>query len=167
VKQVAARREAFQSHLLLTRILHLGVYVFHSLRRSVWFFTRPPTRGVHGIPLTPDGKVVLVMLSYAKGWRLPGGGVKKGEDQLAGMLRELREEIGLTAYSDVEPICDFKHQPDFREGNATLFVVRGVTYHPRWSLEVRAVAEFHLSKLPADSASITLKLLALAKPKLR
>jgi 8-oxo-dGTP pyrophosphatase MutT (NUDIX family) len=152
---------------LLTRILHFGVNVFQSLRRSVWFVSRPRTKGVHGIPLTPDGKVVLVTLSYAGGWRLPGGGLKAGEDPHKAMLRELREEIGLHAHAAVEPICEFTHRPDFRRGEATLFIVRGVRYRPRWSLEVRAVAEFDPANLPPDTAAITHKLLALAERQLR
>ena len=107
--------------------------------------------------------MVLVTLSYAKGWRLPGGGRKADEDPSAGILRELREEIGLTAYTDLEPVCDFEHRPDFRYGEATLFVVRGVQYQPRWSLEVKAVAAFDLSALPTRTAAITHRLLGLAK----
>lgn len=103
------------------------------------------------------------MLSYAKGWRLPGGGRKTDEDPSAAMLRELREEIGLTAYTAIEPVCDFEHRPDFRHGEATLFVVRGVEYRPRWSLEVKAVEAFDLSALPTGTAAITHRLLRLAK----
>jgi 8-oxo-dGTP pyrophosphatase MutT (NUDIX family) len=47
-----------------------------------------PNGGVHGIPLTPDGKVVLVILSYATGWRLPGGGRKAGEDPREAIFTE-------------------------------------------------------------------------------
>jgi ADP-ribose pyrophosphatase YjhB (NUDIX family) len=118
---------------------------------------------VHGVPLTPDGKVVLVTLSYANGWRLPGGGRKANEVPSAAILRELREEIGLTAYTDLEPVCDFKHRPDHRHGEATLFVVRGVEYQPRWSLEVKAVEAFELNALPTRTTAITYRLLGLAK----
>lgn len=148
---------------MLGRILHFGVNAFQSLRRSIWFFSRPRTQGVHAVPLTPDGKVVLVTLSYAKGWRLPGGGRKADEDPREAILRELREEIGLTAYTSIEPVCDFEHRPDFRRGEATLFVVRGVQFQPRWSLEVRAVETFDLGALPYDTAAITRRLLRLAK----
>jgi 8-oxo-dGTP pyrophosphatase MutT (NUDIX family) len=107
--------------------------------------------------------VVLVTLSYAKGWRLPGGGRKADEDPFAAILRELREEIGLTAYTSIEAVCDFEHQPDFRCGEATLFIIRGVQYRPQWSLEVKAVAAFSLSALPTGIAAITHRLLGLAK----
>jgi 8-oxo-dGTP pyrophosphatase MutT (NUDIX family) len=132
------------------------------LRRGIWFFSRPRTLGVHGIPLTPEGDVVLVTLSYAKGWRLPGGGRKASEEPSAAILRELREEIGLKAYTSIEVVCDFEHQPDLRRGEATLFVIRGVQYRPRQSLEVKAVAAFSLGALPTRTAAITHKLLALA-----
>lgn len=110
---------------------------------------------------------MLVTLSYAKGWRLPEGGHKTGEDPCEAMLRDLREEIGLTAHLGLIPICGFDHRPDFRHGDATLFLVQGVKYRPRWSLEVRTVAEFSLSDLPHDIALVTLELLALAEPQLR
>ena len=145
------------------RILHLGVYAFQTVRRGIWFFSRPRTQGVHAIPLTPEGKLVLVKLSYAKGWRLPGGGRKADEDPVAAILRELREEIGLTAYEAIEPVCEFEHRPDFRRGQATLFIVRDVEYQPRWSLEVKDVEAFDLSALPTDLAAITHKLLGLAR----
>lgn len=132
----------------------------------MWFFSRPRTVGVHGIPLTPEGNVVLVTLSYAKGWRLPGGGQKPSEDSCGAILRELREEIGLTKYSHLELVSSFRHRPDYRRDQASLFVVRGVKYQPRWSLEVRKVGEFDPNELPTDTATITRQLLALAQPEL-
>lgn len=161
-QRLAEPPRAFQGSGLLTRLLHLGVHAFQSLRRAGWFVTRPRTEGVHGIPLTPQGRLVLVTLSYAPGWRLPGGGLKRGEERTAAMLRELREEIGLTAHAAIEPVCEFTHRPDYRHGEATLFIVRGVRYRPRWSLEVKRVAEFDPADLPTDTAPITHRLLALA-----
>lgn len=149
---------------MLTRLLHHAVHLFQTIRRSIWFVTRPKALGVHGIPLTPEGKLVLVTLSYAPGWRLPGGGIKPHEDRPAAMLRELREEIGLTAHGAVEPVCDFTHRPDFRHGEATLFIVRDVTYRPRWSLEVKEVCAFDLDALPENTARITHRLLEMAGP---
>jgi 8-oxo-dGTP pyrophosphatase MutT (NUDIX family) len=122
--------------------------------------------GVHGIPLTPEGKVVLVTLSYAKGWRLPGGGQRPSEENVDAVLRELREEIGLTSYSNLELVRGFAHRPNYRRGQASLVIVRGVKYQPRWSLEVKEVGEFDLNELPPATAVITRQLLALAQPQL-
>jgi len=136
------------------------VHLFQRSRRLLWFFTNPSTQGVHAIPLTSEGKVVLVTLSYARGWRLPGGGIKPGEDPEPAVLRELREEIGMTGHGAVRKVTDFRHRPDFREATGTLFVVRDVIYRPRWSLEIKAVRAFPLDALPPDMPHITRSLLA-------
>ena len=154
------------TRLVTRRILHLGVSCFQAVRRVGWFITRPETVGVHGIPLTPEGKVVLVTLSYAHGWRLPGGGKNEAEDFSAAMLRELREEIGLVSHESLELVSSFEHRLDFRRGKGSLFVIRGVRYRPKWSLEVKEVGEFDLGNLPENTAKITLQLIALAAPRL-
>ena len=109
---------------------------------------------------------MLVTLSYARGWRLPGGGVKRNEDRQEAMLRELSEEIGLTAHESVELVGGFKNRPDYRHAEETLYIVRGVRYRPRWSLEVKDIGEFELDRLPDGTAPITHQLLTLVKAQL-
>jgi 8-oxo-dGTP pyrophosphatase MutT (NUDIX family) len=146
------------------RALHWGVRRLHRGRRLVWSVTRPETAGVHAVALTPAGKVVLVTLSYVDGWRLPGGGLKRGEDPRDAVLRELREEIGLTAHGEAALVTVFDHNPDFKKDRSSLFVVRDVQYAPRWSLEVAAVGEFPLDALPPDLSRVTGQLLREASP---
>ncbi len=134
----------------------------HRARRSLWFFTRPATSGVHALALTPQRRIVLVTLSYARGWRLPGGGRKRGEADEQAMLRELREEIGMTSHGGIEKVARFSHRPDFRQDRSSLFIVRDVAYRPKWSLEIKAIAEFDLEALPHDTAHITRRLIAAA-----
>lgn len=99
--------------------------------------------GVHAIALTPGRKIILVKLRYAPGWRLPGGGRDADEDLATAALRELREEIGMTAHGRV------------RVANG-LVIVEDVTYRPRrWSWEVAAVTETSLDALPADTSPRT------------
>jgi 8-oxo-dGTP pyrophosphatase MutT (NUDIX family) len=48
------------------------------------------------ILITCHGRVVVVKGWLGNGkWNLPGGGLHKGEEPLAGLLREVAEEIGL------------------------------------------------------------------------
>jgi 8-oxo-dGTP pyrophosphatase MutT (NUDIX family) len=148
---------------LLKALLHHAVNVFQRVRKAMWFVTRPTTFGVHAVPITPSGNIVLVKLSYASGWRLPGGGRKPHEDPERAVIRELQEEIGLERYENVQKVTDFEHRPDFRRSQSSLFVVRDVVYRSKWSLEIKAVAEFHPGELPPDTAPITRGLLAKAR----
>ena len=130
------------------RVLITGV---HALLRLGWFVRRPRTFGAHALALTPAGKVILVRLRYAPGWRLPGGGRKPDEDPSAAVLRELREEIGMTAHGEVQLAAELEERPDFKRDLAALFVVRDVGYRPkRWSWEVEAICEAPLDALPPD-----------------
>jgi 8-oxo-dGTP pyrophosphatase MutT (NUDIX family) len=111
------------------------------------------------VPLTDRGTVVLVRLTYAPGWRLPGGGRKRGEAPVEAVLRELREEIGLVVHQAVERLEDVR--PSFgRAGDrSALFLVRGVEYRPRRSLEIEEIAEFDPNRLPVDTASWTMEVI--------
>lgn len=129
-------------------ILRLFVGGIHRLLRAFWFVRRPRTFGAHAVALTPRGGIVLVKLRYAPGWRLPGGGRKESEDPEEAVLRELREEIGMTAHGPVQLACELEERPDFKRDTASLFIVRDVEYRPKWSLEVESVTEASLDALP-------------------
>ena len=98
----------------------------------------PSGPGAHAAAFTPDRRIILVKLRYAPGWRLPGGGRGADENLQAAALRELREEIGMTAHGRVEVARG-------------LVIVEDVAYRPRrWSWEVEAVCEAPLDRLPPD-----------------
>lgn len=133
-----------------------------ALRRAWWFLARPATRGGQAAAFTAAGKVVLVRHSYAPGWRLPGGGVKRSETPEAAALRELREEIGLAGWTAIAHVLDFEHNPDFRRGTGSLFRLDGVDYRPRRSLEIEEIAEFDPNDLPARATGLTRRLVEAA-----
>lgn len=103
-------------------------------------------RGVHAVALTPERRIILIRLRYAPGWRLPGGGVKHGESFELAALRELREEIGMTAHGTVrEGLGD----PD------PVLIVDDVHYRaPVWSWEMEAIMEAPPEDLPNDLAGV-------------
>jgi 8-oxo-dGTP pyrophosphatase MutT (NUDIX family) len=144
--------------------LHKAVRWLQRLRKGIWFLARPHTSGAHAVALTPEGRIVLVTLSYEDGWRLPGGGRRKGEPAEQAALRELREEIGMTCHGTVEKVAEFRHRIDFKTGDAALFVVRDVEYAPRWTLEVAEVGAFPPEALPDDLAPIARRMIEAALP---
>ena len=149
----------------LPRPLIRIVFTFlQGLRRLLWLVTGPGRDGVHAVPLTPGGAVVLVRLTYAPGWRLPGGGRKRGETQQEGMLRELREEIGLDGHGGIERIDEMLPPPRPRGDRSALFLVRDVTYRPFQSLEIEEVREFDPADLPDDLSGSTRETLGLLFP---
>ena len=87
-----------QSSSLLDKALRLALTGVHRLMKLGWFVRRPRTFGAHALAFTPEGRIILVKLRYAPGWRLPGGGRGEHEDPRDAVLRELREEIGMMSH---------------------------------------------------------------------
>ncbi len=138
----------------------------HSLLKVSWFIRRPRSFGVHALALNHAGKVILVRLRYAPGWRLPGGGRKATEEPHAAVLRELREEIGMTSHGTVDLACELEEEVDHKRDLASLFIVRDVEYRPKWSWEVEDVMEASLDSLPNDLSSRMAGWLQALRPKL-
>jgi 8-oxo-dGTP pyrophosphatase MutT (NUDIX family) len=130
------------------RVVLNGVQI---VRRAMWSITKPDVYGAHAIALTPAGKIILVKLSYADGWHLPGGGRKAGESAEQNIVRELTEEIGMLAHDGLEDAYESTEGRDFRRDHASVFIARNVKYRPRrWSLEIEEVIEVDVDALPAD-----------------
>src|SRR5689334_3215370 len=105
---------------LADRALRLALTAAHRMLKLNWFLRRPRTFGAHALALTPERKVVLVKLRYAPGWRLPGGGRAWDEDPRDAVLRELREEIGLTAHGSVRLAAELDEDSDHKQDLASL-----------------------------------------------
>jgi 8-oxo-dGTP pyrophosphatase MutT (NUDIX family) len=137
-------------------LLRLVLTAGHQLLKAGWFMRRPRTFGAHALALTPQRKLILVKLRYARGWRLPGGGRGAHENPRDAVLRELAEEIGMTSHGAVRLGCELEQHPSFKRDLASLLIVEDVRYTPpRWSWEVERIREVSIDDLPDDLASIT------------
>lgn len=136
------------------RLLRVALTSAYQLLKASWAVRRPRTFGAHALALTPARKLILVKLRYAPGWRLPGGGRHAGEDAIEAALRELREEIGMTAHGAVQLAAELEQRPDSRRDLVSVVVVREVRYRPRWSWEVERVIETDMQRLPAELAPV-------------
>lgn len=139
----------------IDKALRIALTDAHSMLRLGWLVRRPRTFGAHALALTPERKVVLVRLRYAPGWRLPGGGRDEHEDPRDAVLRELREEIGMTSHGRIRLAAELEQQPYFKRDLASLLIVEEVRYKPpRWSWEVERIIESAIDDLPAGMAPI-------------
>ena len=109
--------------------------VCHRGRRLVQQITGLRTPSVQALVITPADRIVMVRHSYMPGWHFPGGGLRRGETRENGILRELREEIGLTRWGEVL-------QLELHALASPLFVFTQAEYRFRPSLEIDRVAEF-------------------------
>ncbi|HEY6048239.1 MAG TPA: NUDIX domain-containing protein [Sphingomicrobium sp.] len=140
----------------------------HKLLKLNWFVRRPRTFGAHALALTPQRKLILVRLRYAAGWRLPGGGRSEDEDPRDAVLRELREEIGLTAHGEVRVAAELEERTDFKHDLAALLIVEDVRYRPgKWSWEIERIIEVPIEELPPDMSSRALRWIETVRGKLR
>lgn len=103
--------------------------------RALW---TPTSFGVAALVCDNDGKVLLVRHSYNPGWRLPGGGVGRGEPPEHAVLRELGEEVGLTG-GKLSFVCLHVRKVGWVSMVVALYKVVDATVHFRPNLEIREI----------------------------
>jgi ADP-ribose pyrophosphatase YjhB (NUDIX family) len=135
-------------------ILRLLMTLAYRLAHIWWFVRRPVTFGVRAIALTAAGEIVLVRHSYLPGWYCPGGGRARNETAEAAAIRELREEIGMTAYGSVGFLRAYTVHQHFKRDTVSWFLVRDVAFTARRSLEIVEIRAFPLDALPEDMTSV-------------
>ncbi|MDR3528196.1 MAG: NUDIX domain-containing protein [Rhizomicrobium sp.] len=83
-----------------------------------------------------DGQLVLVRHSYRDGWSFPGGAADRNEPPVQAILRELREEIGLTASAPPELLTAYVRPGLWASNLVLLYRVRQAefAFKPSWEI---------------------------------
>jgi ADP-ribose pyrophosphatase YjhB (NUDIX family) len=110
-----------------------------------------------------DGKVLLVRHTYVSGWLLPGGGVARGEPAQDAILREMREEIGMTSASPPTLFGLYSRKAGWATNVIALYRFDDMEFMFRPNLEVREIL-FADPRVPPDGtpASVRRRLAELA-----
>lgn len=129
--------------------------------RTWWRLRRSVTLGVRGLACDGAGRVLLVRHTYARGWRLPGGGVEHGEIAAEALVREMAEEGGVAAADAPLLLGVFANHASFKNDHILLYRIGAWT--PCAPLANNEIAErgfFALDALPQDATKGTRRRLA-------
>jgi 8-oxo-dGTP diphosphatase len=89
---------------------------------------------VAGALFDASGRVLIAQRPAGKhmagGWEFPGGKLDPGEEPLAGLKRELHEELGIEVHA-AEPLIAYEHQYPERRVLLDLWVVTSYTGEPQ------------------------------------
>ena len=119
----------------------------------------PVAFGVAGMIVDPQGRVLLVRQTYMKGWRLPGGGIGRGEPVEAGIRREMKEEVGLHG-GEIRLFGLYSRKVWWITHITALYLIKGAAIDFRSNLEVREILWVRPEAPPPDTAPATLRRLA-------
>ena len=120
---------------MLTNALGFAVFRLYMTLRALW---SPSVFGVAGAVFDDAGRVLLVRQRYMTGWRLPGGGVDRGEPPQAAVLRELGEEVGLSGGA-AELLGLYNRRAGWASNVVALYRITGASVNFRPNLEVAEI----------------------------
>lgn len=101
-------------------------------------------------------EILLVRLSYVKGWYLPGGGVNRGESFAQAMIRELHEECGVIPVES-ELLGIYFTNRQGKDDHVAVFVVPDFRLDPEHQRdpEIEEQRFFPVGDLPDDVTPAT------------
>ena len=103
--------------------------------------TAPPIHVVAGALFDAAGRVLIAQRPPGKhmagGWEFPGGKLAKDEARIAGLIRELREELDIEVET-AQPIIDYMHHYADRSVCLDLWLITSYRGTPR-SAEGQAI----------------------------
>jgi 8-oxo-dGTP pyrophosphatase MutT (NUDIX family) len=103
------------------RAFRLAYRVAYKVMRTYWGLRRPTTHGAL-ITLWNRGEVLLVRNSYVRYYSAPGGYVRRSESGREAAVRELREEVGVSASPEsLELALEETHEWEGKHDHVEIF----------------------------------------------
>jgi 8-oxo-dGTP pyrophosphatase MutT (NUDIX family) len=99
----------------------------------------PTVLGANAMVFDREGRVLLARHSYMTGLSFPGGGIKRGEPAVAGLLRELKEEIGIVNSDPPELFGIYTRPTGWATNTIVIYRVTNAEIAFKPNLEVREI----------------------------
>jgi 8-oxo-dGTP diphosphatase len=123
---------------LVDRSFQLAYKLAYRMMRAYWGVRRPSTHGAL-VTLWHEGQVLLVQNSYVPYRSLPGGYVGRNETGPEAAVRELREEIGISASIDqLEKVFDEVKDWEGKRDHVEIFALE-LEHRPEIRIDNREV----------------------------
>ena len=101
-------------------MLKIVYKIANRLRRIYWFIFRPKTTGVKCL-IECRGEYLLIQTTYSGNyWTLPGGGVKYQENLVQAIMREVKEEVGISL-GKVQLLGQYESSVEYKKDTVNLF----------------------------------------------
>jgi len=128
------------SPTLVDRGYQLAYVCAYRAMRAYWRVRRPTTHGTL-IALWSRDEVLLVRNSYVPYYGLPGGYLHRGETARDAAVRELHEEVGITAEAgQLELVLDRTHDWEGKRDHVQIFAL-DLASRPTVEVDHREVVE--------------------------
>ncbi len=119
------------------QVAYIGAY---RMMRVYWRLSHPVTHGAL-VALWNRGEVLLVRNSYVPYYSLPGGYVRRGESPRDAAVRELVEEVGVSAEPErIVLALEERHDWEGKDDHVTLFSLE-VEERPTVKVDHREVVD--------------------------
>ena len=125
--------------------------ILQRVRRLYWWLVRPSTKGVRAIIVNQDGHILLVKHTYDKEWFLPGGKVRRHEDNEDALRRELYEELGVEIVA-FEKLGEYTNTYEYKKDTIVVFVITEFTQEKVGHFEIETHNFFQRSVLPEKTS---------------
>ncbi|MDP1604254.1 MAG: NUDIX domain-containing protein [Legionella sp.] len=127
---------------------------YHLFKNGIFALFAKRTIGVRMLLLNND-EVLLVKHTYQEGWYTIGGAVEPRESPKQAMLRELKEEVGVTLSSSLKLFSVYYSRKEHRDDYIIFYIGHGGIQEKASSPEIAEHKWFALDNLPADISPST------------
>ena len=105
------------------RLWRFALCVAYRLLLAGWYVFRPKRQGVF-VGVWHHGELLVIRNSYRSWYALPAGGVRRGEKTADAALRELSEEVGITATPEaLRFVGDISTTFEFKRDRCSFFEI--------------------------------------------